>query len=120
MESITLLLFPLLDVGIAGAYSLRRRFASTPAARLMIVAGLAGAACAVYALAGLAGTHVFIYNFQPGQATYFATWFFAPLGGLSLRCVPRRRWLAEGLIAALLAQLVLTTPRLFGGVIKGD
>ena len=120
MESLPLLLFPLLAVGIAGAYSLRRRFASTPAARLMIVAGLAGAACAVYALAGLAGTHVFIYNFQPGQATYFAAWFFAALAGLSLWWVSRRRWLAEALIAALLAQLVLTTPGLSGGVINGD
>ncbi|OLE73018.1 MAG: hypothetical protein AUG05_02190 [Actinobacteria bacterium 13_1_20CM_2_66_18] len=120
VESLPLLLFPLLAVGIAGAYSLRRRFPSTPAARLMILAGLAGAACAVYALAGLAGTHVFIYNFQPGQATYFAAWFFAALAGLSLWWVSRRRWLAEALIAALLAQLVLTTPGLSGGVINGD
>ncbi|TMF41362.1 MAG: hypothetical protein E6I30_00015 [Chloroflexi bacterium] len=120
VESLPLLLFPLLAVGIAGAYSLRRRFPSTPAARLMILAGLAGAACAVYALAGLAGTHVFIYNFQPGQATYFAAWFFAALAGLSLWWVSRRRWLAEVLITALLAQLVLTTPGLSGGVIKGD
>src|SRR3989442_4705438 len=72
MESLPLLLFPLLAVGIAGAYSLRRRFASTPAARLMIVAGLAGGGRGRPAPPWLGRGPPLLFNILPCPCAYFS------------------------------------------------
>lgn len=101
-----------------------RQFAvSAVTRRLMPVLAIGGAGSLVYALVGLPLPHLFIYNFQPGQALFFAAWFMAGLTGLAMSAaaVARVPRVIVPLIAVALLGVVAFGPaRLSAGVIDAD
>lgn len=120
MESVPVLVGALAVLAPVVAYRYRQLFLSALPSRMMAVAAAVTAACLVYALAGLGGTQVFIYNFQPGQAMFFASWFLAALVGLALPWTSARRAMVVAVVVALMTQLLLITPGLAGGTVNGD
>lgn len=88
--------------------------------RLIIVMSVAAAASLAYAFVGLPAPSVFIYNFQPGQALFFASWFMAALIGLILYGLRPPRTAGAGLIVALIAFALITAPDVARGAVNGD
>lgn len=120
VESLPLFLLPLAVLAPVVAYRFRWLPATPLGARTMVVVALAGVASIAYSLVGLPLPHVFIYNFQPGQALFFAAWFLAALVGLSLSRLSLRPRLAAALAAAVLASVVLAAPGMAQGAVSGD
>lgn len=94
-----------------------RQLLSQPA---FIVVGLAAAASLIYAFVGFPRPGQFIYNFQPGQALFFASWFLAAVAGLGLSAVRPSRIVGAGLVTALVAFVLITAPDVARGEINGD
>jgi hypothetical protein len=88
--------------------------------RLMLVVSIAAAASLAYAFVGLPAPSLFIDNFQPGQALFFATWFLAALIGLTLSGLRLPRAATAGLIVVLLAFILITAPDVARGAVNGD
>ena len=119
-ESLPLFLLPLAVLVPVVAYRLHALPRSSLGLRTMVVVAVAGAASLVYALIGLPAPHMFIYNFQPGQAVFFAAWFLAALVGLSLSRLSLRPQIAAAAVSAVLAYVVLGAPGMLQGVVSGD
>ena len=120
VESLPFFLLPFAVLAPIAASRYRQLPRSPMGRRLTIVVAVSGAAALVYALVGLPVPHLFIYNFQPGQAMFFAAWFLAALLGLSLSWLKLRPELGYGTVAALVAVIVVTTPAMANRVISGD
>ena len=120
-ESLPLFLAPL-AVGLPLAALVTRRLPRQPLARgLMAVCGFAGAASLVYAFYGLPLLRAtFIYNFQPGQALFFASWFLAALIGLALIGLQPPPAVMAGATVILLAFALVAAPDMARGVVNGD
>jgi len=119
-ESLPLFLLPLALLGPVVAYRLHALPRSSLGLRTMVVVAVAGAASLVYALIGLPAPHMFIYNFQPGQAVFFAAWFLAALVGLALSRLALRPQITAAAVAAVLTYVVLDAPGMAQGVVSGD
>lgn len=119
-ESLPLVLVPLAALAPVVAYRLRGLPVSPLGVRTMVVVAIAAAASLAYALVGLPAPHVFIYNFQPGQAVFFAAWFLAALVGLSLSRLSLRPQLAAAVAAAVLTSVGLGAPGMAQGVVSAD
>jgi len=119
-ESLPLLMVLLAVLAPVEVFWFRQLPGSPVGRRTMIAVALAALASLVYALVGLPAPHVFIYNFQPGQALFFASWFLAALIGLSLSRLSERPRIAGAVVAALAAQIVLTGPGMAGTIVNGD
>lgn len=123
IESLPILITGLAAVVPAFVYFNRRFVLDGLARRFMPVLAIGGAGAVLYAVTGLPGPHVFIYNFQPGQALFFAAWFLAGLIGIAVSAYsgPRLpRWVLPGLALALLGFVAVTPTRLDHGVINAD
>jgi hypothetical protein len=119
-ESLPAVMAVLVVVAIAIALRLRQLLPGPTASRTMLVMAAGAAACLLYAVAGLGASRVYIYNFQPPQAIFFAAWLLAAFVGLSLARVLRHRWAAGLAIGALLVQIAFTTPTLAAVTVTGD
>ncbi len=92
-ESLPLLMVLLAVLAPVEVFWFRQLPGSPVGRRTMIAVALAALASLVYALVGLPAPHVFIYNFQPGQALFFASWFLAALiGGYQQQGVVNGVW----------------------------
>ncbi len=120
-ESLPFFLVPL-AVGVPLAALVTRRLPRQPLARgLMVVCGLAGAASLVYAFYGLpAPRPTFIYNFQPGQALFFASWFLAALIGLALIGLRPPRAVMAAATVVLFTFALMASIDMARGVVNSD
>jgi hypothetical protein len=119
-ESLPFFLLPAaIALPVAGLL-LRRTPGQQLSRRLLVVVGLAAAASLAYAFVGLPTPGEFIYNFQPGQALFFASWFLAAVAGLTLGALRPTRLVGAGLVVALVAFVLVTAPDVARGEINGD
>ena len=88
--------------------------------RMLPVFAIAALASLTYALVGLAVPGLFIYNFQPYQAVFFAAWFTAAVVGLALGGLRLPRWAMPLIAVAALAFVVVSPTRISTGVVSGD
>lgn len=119
-ESLPFFLVPAAIALVVIAYWKRRLPQQSGARRLLVVLGVAGIASLAYAFVGLPAPHVFIYNFQPGQALFFATWFLAALCGVALSGMKLSRAQVAGVVALLLVFTLATAPDVARGTVMGD
>ena len=119
-ESLPFFLVPAAIALVVIAYW-THRFPQEPSARrLLVVLGVAGTASLVYAFVGLPAPHVFIYNFQPGQALFFATWFLAALCGVAISGMKLSKARGVGVVVLLLVYTLATAPDVARGTVTGD
>jgi hypothetical protein len=97
-----------------------KRPVDTWAKRALFAVGLGAMASLVYAFVGFPAPSEFIYNFQPGQALFFAAWFLAACAGLGISAFKLPRLFGAGLVIALLAFAVLSAPAVAQGAVVGD
>ena len=119
-ESLPFFLLPAAIALSIVAYAARKRPQRPLTQRLVVVAGIAAAASLVYAFVGLPAPSLFIYNFQPGQALFFATWFLAAFIGLTLSGVGLPRFAGASLVAVLSVFVLVTASGVAQGEINGD
>jgi len=120
LQSLPVFLVPVAVIAVAAAYGYRRLAPTRVGARLLPVAGIAAVAALTYALVGLPTPHQFIYNFQPGQALFFAAWFLALITGLALIGLRLPRWSTAGIALIMFGVVVLSPTRITSGVVTGD
>jgi hypothetical protein len=119
-ESLPFFLLPA-AIALPIAARVARKFPKVPLTqRLLVVVAIAATASLVYAFVGLPAPSVFIYNFQPGQALFFATWFLAAFIGLALSGLGLPRFAGAGLIGVLLVFVLVTASGVLPGEITGD
>jgi hypothetical protein len=119
-ESLPFFLIPAAIVIPVVGFAIFKRPAQVWAQRALVAVGLAAAASLVYAFVGFPAPSEFVYNFQPGQALFFAAWFLAAFAGLALSALKLPRQVGAGLVIALLAFAVLTAPAVGQGAVVGD
>ena len=107
---------PIFLVPVAVLVALAARLRS----RLLPVFAIAALASLTYALVGLVVPGVFIYNFQPYQAVFFAAWFIAAVVGLALGGLRLPRWPMPVVAVAALAFVAVSPTRISTGVVNGD
>lgn len=88
--------------------------------RMLPVFAISALASMTYVLVGLVVPGVFIYNFQPYQAVFFAAWFLAAVVGLALGGLRLPRWAMPLIAIAALAFVALSPTRISTGVVSGD
>lgn len=88
--------------------------------RILAVFAIAALGSLMYALVGLLVPGLFIYNFQPYQAVFFAAWFIAAVVGLALAGLRLPRWAMPVINVAALAFVALSPTRISTGVVSGD
>lgn len=120
IEALPLFLVPAALIALTVAYRYRRLPPTDFGRSLIPVAGIAAAGALTYALAGLPAPDLFIYNFQPGQALFFAAWFIALLLGLALSGLRLPQWSTAGIALVLLGVVLWSPTRITNGVINGD
>jgi hypothetical protein len=86
----------------------------------LVVVGVTAAVSLVYALVGFPPPSEFIYSFPPGQALFFASWFLAAFAGLALSALRAPHLVGTGLVIALLAFILVTSPDVARGAIAGN
>src|ERR1700694_251362 len=119
-ESLPFFLLPAAIALPVAGYTTRRLTREPLATRLILVVTIAAAASLTYAFVGLPAPSVFIYNFQSGQALFFATWFLAALVGLFLSGLRLPKVATAGLTIALVAFALITAPDVARGEVNGD
>jgi hypothetical protein len=120
-ESLPFFLLPAaIALPIAAYVAQKRRQPPPLTQRLLVVVGIGAAASLLYAFVGLPAPTLFIYNFQPGQALFFATWFMAAFIGLALSGLGLPRFAGAGLIAALSVFVLVTASGVLPGEVNGD
>lgn len=119
-ESLPFFLVPAAIALMVVAYWKRRLPHRSGARRLLVVLGIAGFTSLAYAFVGLPAPRVFIYNFQPDQALFFATWFLAALCGVALGGMKLSQAQVAGVVALLLVFTLATAPDGARGTVTGD
>ena len=120
IEALPLFLAPAAVIAVAFAYRFRRLPATDFGRRLVPLAAISAVGALTYALVGLLAPGLFIYNFQPGQALFFAAWFLALLVGLAVGGLRMPRWSMAAIAVALLGVVLWSPTRITDGVVNGN
>ncbi|GAC1641280.1 MAG: hypothetical protein NVS9B11_08630 [Candidatus Dormibacteraceae bacterium] len=119
LESLPFYFLPAAIVTAVAGIAMRRTHPNPLPQRLQVVLGIAAAASLAYAFLGVPILSFFIYSFPPGQALFFTSWFIAAFIGLALSALRLPRFVGAGLVAVLLALVVVTAPDVARGEING-
>jgi hypothetical protein len=119
-ESLPFFVVPAVIVLPLVGFAIGRRPREPWVQRGLAVVALAGAASLVYAFVGFPAPSEFIYNFQPGQALFFAAWYLAAFIGIALSALKLPRLMGGVLVVALLAFAFITAPAVALGAVAGD
>jgi uncharacterized protein DUF6541 len=120
VQALPVFMLPVAVIAVAAAFRFRRLPPTRVGVRFIPLMAIAAAAALTYALVGLPTPHQFIYNFQPGQALFFAAWFLALILGLALIGLRLPRWSTAGIALVLVGVVVLSPTRITDGVVNGD
>lgn len=119
-ESLPFYLVPaVIAIPVAGLATGRRHLIPLTV-RLAVVLALIATALLAYAFVRPPGIPISIYNFQPGQALFFVSWFLAGFARLALSALRLPRLIGPGLVVALLAFVLFTAPDVARGEVNGD